>query len=191
MNRLLLGLGLFFCACFLPGKAEAAFEFDTVGIRHAEAINKFHGMTQQAVTVAFRRNNPPPKFFYPASLDLAFGHLSLGNDDSNFLSFGPSFRPEIGWFKDSLWFFEYGLHPTLLLGGTDFGGKNLGGDVHFTTHFGLGAYFGRQRKGSFLLRFQHISNGRLNDANPGVDMVALELNYSFNPVRNRWRVSGD
>ncbi len=186
MNRLLPGFALFFCVCFLSCNTQAAYEFDTVGVRHGKTISKFSGMTQQAVTVTFRRNNPPPKFFYPASLDFAVGQFSRDNDDSLFISFGPSFRPEIGWFRDTLWFFEYGIHPTLLKG-SQFGDKNIGGDVQFTTHIGFGGYFGRRRKGSFLLRIQHTSNGRVNDENPGVDMITLEFNYGFKPVRNRWR----
>ncbi|MCG8435981.1 MAG: acyloxyacyl hydrolase [Gammaproteobacteria bacterium] len=171
---------------------NAAFEFDGVGLRVAKATNKFSGMYQQGVSFSFRRNNPLPKFFYPASLELTVGRFERGSENVSFISFGPSFRPEIGWFKDSRWFFDYGIHPTILRGSKiepgpgDSADDNLGGDLQFTSHIGIGRYFGKRREWAAWLRFQHTSNGRLNTDNPGVDMIALEVSYSFRDVRARW-----
>jgi len=78
----------------------------------------------------------------------------------------------------SKWFVDFGLHPTFI-SQSRFEGKNLGGDVFFTSHLGLGLYLGRQRKTSLLLRYQHTSNAGLNDRNPGLDMLGLTFSYNF------------
>ena len=73
---------------------------------------------------------------------------------------------------------DFGVHPTWLTR-TEFRERPLGGNFHFTSYLGLGAYLGRQRKTSVLIRYQHTSNAGIDSPNPGLDMMGLTFSYHF------------
>ena len=126
----------------------------------------------------YQVNSWPRVFWMPSRLDLSAGWLERGSNASAFVRAGPSYRWHINMSDQSKWFVDFGEHPTFI-SQSRFEGKNLGGEVFFTSHRGLGVYLGRQRKTSLLLRYQHTTYAGLNDGNPGADMLGLALSYNF------------
>jgi hypothetical protein len=74
------------------------------------------------------------------------------------------------------WRFEAGLRPTLLED-DDYGGYQVGGRVHFTSHVGVTL----QLTNNFGIgyRLSHLSNAELDRPNPGVDTQQLALVLRF------------
>ena len=57
--------------------------------------------------------------------------------------------------------------------------KYLGTNFQFGDHLGVGVRFGQGWRYDIGLRLQHLSNGGLSKANPGVNFVQLRLAYHF------------
>ena len=163
---------------FLAASARADIQFSSVGILGADSVQKFAGMRQYGVLLGYRVNSRSKVFWMPSRLDFSAGWLERGSNASAFVSAGPSYRWHMNKSDQSKWFVDFGVHPTFI-SQSRFEGKNLGGEVFFTSHLGLGVYLGRQRKTSLLLRYQHISNAGLDDDNPGVNMLGLMFRYNF------------
>jgi hypothetical protein len=104
--------------------------------------------------------------------------MKRGEIDGLFISFGPSYRYDIRKSEGGRWFADFGIHPTYVAKST-YGDQPIGGHFYFTSYIGLGAYLGRQRKTSVLVRYQHTSNAGLNSPNPGLDMIGLTFSYHF------------
>ncbi len=135
------------------------------------AGDKFDGVRQHAVAFKFRW----PRRLRSRHLELAMGSISNSSSDRAFVSFGPVWRfPLAG---DSA-FVDFGFSPTLI-SGSDFNGRDLGGDIHFTSSIAIGAYFGQRQSISVSLRAQHTSNGGLHDTNPGIDMLGINIAFNF------------
>ncbi len=165
-------------AIFLTASARADIQFSSVGILGADSVQKFAGMRQYGVLLGYRVSSRSKVFWMPSRLDFSAGWLERGSNASAFVSAGPSYRWHMNKSDRSKWFVDFGMHPTFI-SQSRFEGKNLGGEVFFTSNLGLGVYLGRQRKTSLLLRYQHTSNAGLNDRNPGVDMLGLAFSYNF------------
>jgi hypothetical protein len=73
-------------------------------------------------------------------------------------------------------FFELGFSPTVLAG-TQFGSRNIGGHLHFSSSASIGHTLGKHNRSNIALRVQHISNRGLNSTNPGLDSVDLSFSY--------------
>lgn len=73
-------------------------------------------------------------------------------------------------------FLEISVSPTVIAG-SQIEGRDLGGDFHFTSSVALGSQFGRREGWSVSLKFQHISNGGLNQPNPGMNLVGLDFSH--------------
>ena len=69
-----------------------------------------------------------------------------------------------------------GINPTII-SKHKFGDENLGGPVQFTSHVGLNIIFFNQIHIGY--RFQHMSNARIYEENPGLDTHMIELGYRF------------
>ncbi len=171
-------LAVILCAVLLSSSARADIQFSSVGILGADSVQKFAGMRQYGVLLGYQVNSRSKVFWMPSRLDFSAGWLERGSNASAFVSAGPSYRWHMNKSDQSKGFVDFGVHPTYV-SQSRFEGKNLGGDFFFTSHLGLGAYLGRQRKTSLLLRYQHTSNAGLNDRNPGVDMLGLAFSYNF------------
>ena len=171
-------LAVILCAVFLSSSARADIQFSSVGILSADSVQKFAGLRQNGMLLGFRVNSGSRVFWMPSRLDFSVGWLERGSNASAFVSAGPSYRWHMNNSDQSKWFVDFGVHPTFI-SQSRFEGKNLGGEVFFTSHLGLGVYLGRQGKSSLVLRYQHISNAGLNDRNPGVDMLGLAFSYNF------------
>lgn len=75
-------------------------------------------------------------------------------------------------------FLEFGVGPVLLseekLGPTD-----LGSNLQFRSHVGLGGYLDAPHRLSLGYRFTHTSNAGLGDANPGINFHAVRFGFRF------------
>lgn len=140
--------------------------------RIAAAGDKFDDTLQ--VAVAFRMR--PPHRLRANRLDLAIGSISTSRENSAFVSMGPVWRLPL---KRSALFVELGFSPTLIIGGSSFSGRDLGGNFHFTSSLAVGANFGRFDSVSVSLRAQHTSNGGLSNTNPGIDMIGVNFAFHF------------
>ncbi len=165
-------------AIFLAPSARADIQVSSVGILAAETVKHVDGMHQQGVLLRYRVNNRSASSWIPSSLDLTTGTLERGSDAGSFVSFGPSYRYDVSKSEAGRWFVDFGVHPTYVAKST-YGGRSLGGNFHFTSYLGLGAYLGRQKKTSVLIRYQHTSNAGMNTPNPGLDMMGLTISYHF------------
>ena len=162
----------------LASSAHAEIQFDSVGILAAESVKKVDDVHQHGIVLRYRINSQSARFWMPSSLELLVGTLELGSDAGSFVSFGPSYRYSISISEADRWFVDFGVHPTYV-SNTTYGGRSLGGNFHFTSYVGFGAYLGRRKKTSMFLRYQHTSNAGLDSPNPGLDMVGLTFNYHF------------
>ena len=119
-----------------------------------------------------------PRWLHASRLKFGFGALSRGEQSRPFLSLGPVWR----WVPSSVekrWFIDFGLSPTVL-GGAKFDGKDLGGNLHFTSSLAIGRHFGARSASTVSLRIQQMSNLGLNSTNPGVSMIGLSFTYRPN-----------
>ena len=58
-----------------------------------------------------------------------------------------------------------------------YGDENLGGPVHFTSHISL--HYRLIEHLNAVARYQHMSNAGIDDDNPGIDMVMLDIVFWF------------
>ena len=159
---------------------------DHVGFRGVAEYKDDRNIRQQGIVARWRHGeagDPPRRL----SWDLFFGTIHHGSTDRVTLSLGPSWRV-VGHRAGGRWSLDLGLHPTLL-GGAKFGDWDLGGVVQFTSFLSLGRELGRERRVHAAFRVQHISNGGLNDTNPGADMAGFEVRWALGPRSHR-RVAG-
>jgi len=182
INHLNLSRPAIICAIFFASTASADIHFDYIAIIETVAVKKFDGLRQHGVVLRYSARVKSRRFWTPNSMELSTGWIDRGNDTSFFVTFGPTYRAELGKSQPGRWFVDFASQPTYI-SKSDFGGKSLGGKFFFTSYLGIGAYLGRQRKTTFIVRFQHTSNAGLDGNNPGVDMVGLTLSYRFG--RNR------
>ncbi len=157
---------------------RADIQFSSVGILEAESVKKFSGMHQHGVLLSYRVRAQHTSFWIPSTVDFTAGWLERGSDAASFMSFGPTYRMHLNKTNLGRWFAEFAVHPTYF-SKSQFDGKPIGGKFFFASYLGLGAYLGRQRKTSLLLRYQHTSNAGLSNTNPGIDVLGLTLNYHF------------
>ena len=141
------------------------------GYRIAAGGDKFEGT--RLFAAAFKTR--PPRRLRARHLELVVGALAASAEDRAFVSFGPVWRLPI---EHRSLFVELGFSPTLLAGST-LNGRDLGGNLHFTSSIAIGATFGERQTLSLSLRAQHTSNGGLNDTNPGIDMFGINIALNF------------
>jgi len=148
---------------------------DRVGVRHATAVgDTFGDLTQQAAYIDFRL----PWYFVTAGglhisprLTLEGGRFENGGDDRLFASLGPAVRLSNPRWRLPL-VLDAGISPTFI-DGSEYDGREFGTSINFTSHLALGLELGERNRYRIDLRFQHISNGGLNDDNPGVNMFGI------------------
>lgn len=106
-------------------------------------------------------------------LDASLGWLGDRTDNAAIGTLGPSLLIFHGTFPVTL---EGGIGPTLL-SQHDFGVKDFGIKLQFTSHVGLNWDITSCVRLSY--RFQHMSNGGLSGHNPGLNMHLLGISYLF------------
>lgn len=117
-----------------------------------------------------------PRGIGASHLELAVGAIGSSNDSRALLSVGPVWQLPLRTDRFAL---QVGFSPTLISGST-FDGRDMGGNLHFTSSASFVANFGATHNISVALRIQHISNGGLSSNNPGMDMFGLTISYRFN-----------
>jgi len=137
---------------------------------------KFDDLTQQAFFVDFRLPwTWSPWTNVTASPILAFetGRFSHSSENRYFASLGPTLRLAADRWRVPL-FMDLGLSPTIIDGST-YGDHDFGTSFNFTSHIGLGLRFGQSKNHVVKLRYQHISNGGIDEVNPGVNMIGFDV----------------
>lgn len=140
-------------------------------IRLSVAGEQFSGTEQLGVVFHLRA----PTWLRAHHIEIAVGAIQNADDAQAFLSTGPVWR--LGGLDQAV-FVDFGFSPTVI-GGSRFNDRDMGGNVHFTSSLSIGRTFGQSRQSAVALRLQHISNGGLNDANPGMDMLGLNFIFNF------------
>ena len=108
-------------------------------------------------------------------LTLDVGRLRDEEMQRSFASFGPTVRIMRERSRVPL-FLDLGLSPTVI-DGVKYGAEDLGTSFNFTSHIGVGMVLGGNRQHEIKVRFQHTSNGGIDEINPGVDMLGID--YAF------------
>lgn len=152
-------------------------QISNFGVRVASADGgQFDGLTQQSLFVDFKlpwRWSPWEGVYATPRLTLEVGEFDTDLEDRLFGSFGPALRIDNDRWRIPV-FVDLGISPTVI-DGSEFGDRNLGSSLNFTSYVALGMRFGRQKDHSVSFRFQHISNGGINSTNPGVDMFGFDF----------------
>jgi hypothetical protein len=160
--------------------AIADLNLDSIGLSYADSVKKFNNMDVLALRASLRHSEERSHFLLPDSWDLTLGLIDRNGDGAVLAAFGPTLRFGTNKTIGSRWFVDTGVHLTFL-SDSNFDGKEMGGNVFFTSHIGIGAYLGGDRRSSLILDYRHTSNAGLDASNPGVDMVNLSFNYHFDP----------
>lgn len=140
------------------------------GYRLQHSIGKFSDTSEFAAEYRF----DAPRVFRANRLELAVGALSDGEVSRPFVSFGPAWR----WNFATRSYLDFGFSPTFLSDAT-VDDRSLGGHLHFTSSLSIGRHFGRYDEFSLALRVQHVSNGGLDERNPGIDVAGLRFAWEF------------
>lgn len=119
-------------------------------------------------------------------LELAIGTFATQSENLSFVSFGGVWKIPNRWlpFNSNRFDVEFGFSPTYI-SDSMMNGRNLGGHYYFTSSLSVGRFLDRYKTIALSLRAQHTSNGGLNEANPGLDMVGLTL--AFHPRKAKRR----
>jgi len=166
-----LFLAVVMLCCLTSGANARAESLAPPDFRVLTAVKKFDGAWQYALTFKIQ----PPRRLRSRHLELTVGSISNSSSDRAFVSLGPVWRFPL---TREAAFVDLGFSPTLI-SRSRFNGRDLGGNVHFTSSISIGARLGRQQTIALALRAQHTSNGGLSDNNPGVDMVGLNVSVNF------------
>lgn len=166
-----LSLALVMLSCAISSANARAQTLAPHDYRILAASDKFDGVRQYSVAFEIR----PPRRLRSRHLELAIGALSSENGNQPFVSLGPVWRLPL---TQQATFIEFGFSPTLISEST-IGGRDLGGNFHFTSSIAFGATFGRRQQIALSIRAQHTSNGGLDDTNPGLDMFGINIAFSF------------
>ncbi len=167
-----MGFHLFFLATaiILMGNTVVYGQSITSPVTRINAAgDKFDGVVQVAAVFEIRSS----RILRAHHVELAVGSILSSNGNEAFLSVGPVWRSPL--LKDRF-YADVGIAPTII-SGSSFNGRDLGGRIHFTTFLSAGARI--YQHGAISLRIQHVSNGGLNETNPGMDMIGLEFSFSF------------
>ncbi|WP_067561291.1 acyloxyacyl hydrolase [Halofilum ochraceum] len=108
-----------------------------------------------------------------ARWETALSYWQGGGDHAIVFAVGPTLEYPL---RADGWRLALGIQPTLF---SDYesDNRNLGGPFEFTSHIGLRWY----PKVDWVVgaRVQHTSNAGIYDANPGVDLIAVEIGSRF------------
>lgn len=86
------------------------------------------------------------------------------------------YRPDQG---RSAWFVEGGVGATATTRIYETQSKRFSTSFNFGDHVGLGFDFGNERRHELMLRFEHFSNGRIKQPNPGENFTEVRYVYRF------------
>jgi hypothetical protein len=173
---------LWWAACawtILPGhaRASAAWELESAGILTGFSATRVDEHFLQFT--AFSRldtpwsSNPTNEYRAQTTLDFSAGGLGRAGYVGFVGSVGPVFTFSKKPFPVEL---AVGISPTIL-SRWEFGRVHLGIPFQFTSHGGFN--FRLSPNCAVNYRFQHMSNAGLAAHNPGLNLHALSIAYSF------------
>ena len=153
------------------------FRLESVGARAGFSTSSGEGFNQEEV---FANLNLPwawdlgKQWHLQSQLDFSFGLLGDGGKNmATVVTVGPGVILSHEEWTVSL---DGGGSPTFL-SRSDFGEKDFGTDIQFTTHSGVNWDFARHWRVGY--RFQHMSNADLANNNPGLNTHLFVLSYVF------------
>ena len=80
-----------------------------------------------------------------------------------------------GW--DNGWFVEGGIGVNVIFPKYDTRKKEFSTTFNFGDHIAIGKQFGADRQHEWSLRFQHFSNGRIKNPNPGENFLQFRYTH--------------
>lgn len=95
-------------------------------------------------------------------------------DDIYAVHFGPSWHYAPGLIEPV--FVEVGVAPSAF-SEDELAGRDIGGQFQFTSHVTFGSRFAARERWQAGLHIQHVSNAGLEDSNPGINTILLEVGY--------------
>lgn len=152
-----------------------------VVVGSATTINKFHDLTYHHVALAVPIERTTR--WQPTAWTFGVGAFNRDGDAATVYSVGPT------WLWDSTvtacrCFINAGIslvyleqrefHDHVKLRWEDFGK-----DVQFMTRLSLGWYLDSNRNWSMEASIMHVSNGGLDEVNPGADFVGVDLQFGY------------
>ena len=168
-GALLLAVG---SVSFAEPTLKQGVSIDKPQVRLLSAVAGFSDTKQIAIAFAFDAH----PWLRADRVELAVGGIEGNNGTSPFISYGPVWR----WKAFSpASFVELGFSPTYITEDQFSDDSNIGGHIHFTSSVAVGRRFGERRNTEFALRVQHTSNGGLEEVNPGLDLIGLNLVVNF------------
>jgi hypothetical protein len=162
--------------CALIGRAED-FRLESVGVRTGFSTSSGEGFNQSET---FLNLNLPwewdlgKQWHLQCQFDSSVGWLGDGGKNLALIgTVGPGGLLTREGLPLSL---DAGVSPTFL-SRSDFGTKDFGSVIQFTTHFGVNWDFAAHWRIGY--RFQHMSNANLANNNPGLNTHLFALSYVF------------
>jgi hypothetical protein len=163
-----------FCVFFLTARHGAAQDY-FVGVRGGASFQG--GQFYQAEAVVGRnlpwRWNFYSLWFFQPTADVSAGELTDGHTDAFIGQVGVNLELHYNKFPVHL---ELGFAPTFL-STQHFGPKNFGDDIQFTSH--VGVEWDVTDRFTIGCRAHHMSNGRISEPNPGLDIAELTVSFRF------------
>jgi lipid A 3-O-deacylase len=80
---------------------------------------------------------------------------------------------------DGRWFSEIGIGANYITPVYHAGSKNFSTEFNFGDHIAIGRILDNERLSSVALRFQHFSNGGIDEPNPGENFTQLRYSVRF------------
>ena len=181
-NRVCQRIGLASCvmvSLLLPASAVQAGDFSLESAGARGGLSASSGGQDFYQAEAFANWNLPwgwdlgKQWHLQSRVDFSLGWLGDNSHDAAIGTAGPSLVLGRERLPVSL---EGGVSPTLL-SRHEFGTKDFGTEVQFTSHIGLNWDFAAHWRLSY--RFQHMSNAGLASKNPGLNMHLFGISYLF------------
>lgn len=142
----------------------------------AADTGKFESLTRHALFVDFALPGgwaTLDGFSAAPRLTLEAGRFARGSEHRNFLSVGPVLRLTHARWPTRM-FVDVGVSPTVI-DGARYGDRDFGTSFNFSSHLGLGIRVGENADHVVKFRFEHISNGGIDDTNPGVNLIGVDF----------------
>ena len=112
-----------------------------------------------------------PAWLRADRLELAAGVIVADDVSRPFAFAGPVWRAALGSRSP---FVEFSFGPTVI-GGSTVDGRDLGGNLHFRSAIAFGIAGGHGHAHEIAIRVEHVSNGGLQNHNPGLDSIGLSF----------------
>jgi hypothetical protein len=167
-------------ALALATPPAAATEISSVRGRIG-TLYDFDGIDTRSLAVTLEPDTWPAIFRREGDMHYEVGVLRLPRVDRGDDLYGVHFAPAWHFAPELLApyaFVELGIGATWL-SGRHIRARDLGSRVHFVAHALLGLRPGRTSPWHAGLRIRHTSNAGLASANPGFDLIQLEIGYRF------------